>query len=72
MTASDAANPRKRFMSLKTSLPDKEKFVYTSVREMIQGRTNEDKKGPVINIKNIDTIFDNFLNKSIKKTKFKN
>ena len=59
-------------MSLKTSLPEKEKNAYPSIREIIQGKSKEDHHGPIINLKNIDTLYENFLNKNMKKMKLKN
>lgn len=58
-------------MSLKTSLPEKEKFVYPSLREIMQGKIKEKYKGPVIDIKNIENTLDNYLNQSIKKMRIK-
>lgn len=58
---------RKRFMSLKTSLPDRDKYVYPSIREMIQGKSKEDYSGPIINLKNIDALFESFINKNFGK-----
>ena len=63
---------RKRFMSLKTSLPDREKQLYPSIREIIQGKSKDDHHGPIINLKNIDILFENFVNKDMKKIKSKN
>ena len=59
-------------MSLKTSLPEREKFVYPSIREIIQGKVNDDHHKPVINLKNIDVMLESFLNKNFKKMKIKN
>lgn len=46
-------NKHKRFMSLKTSLPEKEKNNYQSVREIVQGKNRDQNNKKVMDIKHL-------------------
>jgi hypothetical protein len=56
----------KRFLSLRTGQPQKERFVFQSLREIIQGRLHEESRGSTIDIKNLENTIDSYVSQCMR------